>query len=311
MDNQRSRADRLRSLHQPAAPLVLINVWDVASAKAVASTGATALATSSAAMAWMLGAQDGMEVAADGFFEMVELIAAAVAPLPLTVDIEAGFGSTPAQVAATVRRVVRAGAVGVNIEDRYLPEGGPGPKLFDLSTQQIRLRAARAAADALGIPLVINARTDVYLSEVGDPAERMSLVIERAAAYRAAGADCVFVPGPRDAGVIAALVAGVEGPLNVLAVPGSPPLPELTDLGVARISLGSWPARAMLGLLQRIAHGVVSTGWYTQLEGALSYPASQTLLATDVTAPPPAAADTSAPIDLSSSSEPSAEVPSA
>lgn len=286
MDNQRQRADRLRELHQPSSPLVLINVWDVASAKAVASTGASAIATSSAAMAWMLGGVDGSGTAADGFFDMVGRICEAVAPLPVTVDIESGFGSTPAQVASTVRKVVTAGAVGVNLEDRVLPVGGSGPVLFDISEQQVRLRAARAVAEAVGVPLVLNARTDVFLAQLGEREERTGLAAERARAYRAAGADCVFVPGAREAEAIAALVAAIDGPLNVMAVPGSPPLPELISLGVARVSFGSWPAQAVLGQLQRIAQSVVATGWYTQLEGALSYPSAQMLVSSPVDAPP-------------------------
>lgn len=276
--DQRDRAETLRALHVKSSPLLLVNVWDVASAKAVASTGAAAIATSSAAMAWMLGGLDGTGRAADGFFDMVGRISAAVAPLPLSVDVEAGFGSTPTQVATTVRKVVSAGAVGINIEDRILPAGGPGPVLHEVTDQQLRIRAARAAAEALGIPLVINARCDVYLAEVGEPAERLELVATRAAAYAAAGADCIFVPGPRDAAQIGTLASRIDAPLNVLAVPGSPALPELASLGVARVSLGSWPARVMLAELQRIATSVATTGWYAQLEGALSYPSSQNLL---------------------------------
>lgn len=291
MDNQRQRADRLRELHQPGSPLVLINVWDVASAKAVASTGVAAIATSSAAMAWALGGLDGSGGATDGFFDMVGRICAAVDPLPVTVDVESGFGSTPAQVAATVRKVVSAGAVGVNLEDRVLPVADGGAALFEIVQQQVRLRAARAAAEALGVPLVLNARTDVFLAEVGEREDRIVLASERAAAYRAAGADCTFVPGVREAEVIAALVGAIDGPLNIIASPGAPPLPELATLGVARVSFGSWPARAVLGQLQRMAQSVVATGWYTQLEGALSYPSSQQLVASASELPPePAAA---------------------
>lgn len=285
MDNQRQRADRLRSLHDPSSPLLLINVWDVASAKAVAATGVTALATSSASMAWSLGGLDGSGTAVDGFFDMVRRISEAVEPLPLTVDIEAGFGSTPTQVAAAVRKVVAAGAVGINLEDRRLPAGGGGPALHSIEDQQIRLRAAKAAAEALSVPLVLNARIDTYLMDVGEPADRIELTVQRAQAYRAAGADCIFVPGVRDAATIATLAARIDGPMNVLAVPGSPTVAELTEAGVARISLGSWPAQAALGLLQRIAQGVLTTGTYGSLEGSLSFPQAQVLIATPVTSP--------------------------
>ncbi len=288
MDNQRQRADRLRSLHDPSSPLVLINVWDVASAKAVAATGVAAMATSSASMAWCLGGLDGSGTAVDGFFDMVGRISAAVEPLPLTVDIEAGFGSTPTQVAATVRKVAAAGAVGINLEDRRLPAGAGGPALYPIEDQQVRLRAAKAAAEALSVPIVINARVDTYLMDVGEPADRVELTVRRAHAYRAAGAECIFVPGVRDAATIATLAQRIDGPLNVLAVPGSPTVAELAEVGVARISLGSWPAQAALGLLQRIAQGVLTTGTYGSLEGSLSFPQAQVLIATPVTPPTPA-----------------------
>jgi 2-methylisocitrate lyase-like PEP mutase family enzyme len=277
-DTQRERAERLRSLHRPGSPLVLVNAWDAASARVVASVGAPAVATSSAAMAWALGYRDGEGVPLEGFNEALARIVAVV-DVPVTVDIEAGFGTSPAAVASTVRKVVAAGAVGVNLEDRVLPQPGPKGELHSIPDQQVRIRAARAAAEAMGIPLVINARTDVYLEEIGEPSTRLAHAAERGAAYLAAGADCVFVPGPREAAAIGEVCKAIDGPVNILAVPGTPPVPELANLGAARVSLGSWPSRSVLGLLQRAAQSVYATGFFTQLDGALSYATAQSLLA--------------------------------
>jgi 2-methylisocitrate lyase-like PEP mutase family enzyme len=277
-ETQRERAERLRSLHRPGSPLVLVNAWDAASARVVASVGGPAVATSSGAMAWALGHQDGEGVPIDGLTDTLARIVSVV-DVPVTVDVEAGYGTSPAAVASTVRKVVAAGAVGINLEDRLLPSPGPRGELHPIADQQVRIRAARAAAEAMGIPLVINARTDVYLEEIGEPGGRLDQVAERGAAYLAAGADCVFVPGPREASVIGEVCKAISGPVNILAVPGTPPVPELANLGAARVSLGSWPSRSVLGLLQRAAQSVYATGFFTQLDGALSYATVQGLMA--------------------------------
>lgn len=283
---QLERAHHFASLHRASSPLVLVNAWDAMSARVVASVGAPAVATSSAAMAWALGHRDGEGAAIDGLTDVLGRIVEA-SVVPVSVDIEAGYGTSPAAVASTVRKVVTAGAVGINLEDRVLPAGARG-ELHNLVDQQVRIRAARAAAEAMGVPLFINARTDVYLEEIGDPATRLEQVRERAAAYLAAGADCIFVPGPREAGLLADLCDAVAGPLNILAVPGTPPVAELAKIGVARVSLGSWPARSVLGLLQRAAQSVYATGFYTQLDGALSYATSQSLMGATAQAVPSA-----------------------
>lgn len=275
----RHRAESFRRLHQPGSPLVLVNVWDAASARLVVSNGAAAVATSSGAMAWAAGHQDGRGEAIEGIYDSVARICAAVDDVAVTVDIESGFGTTPAQVAGAVRKVVEAGAVGINLEDRVLPASTTAEPLFDLAAQQVRIRAARAAADALGVALVVNARVDVYLAEVGVPQDRFRVAAQRGAAYLSAGADCVFVPGVRDGETIGRLVEAVGGPLNVLAVPGTPTVAELAALGVARVSLGSWPFRAVLGHLQLLTQGVLGSGTYNLLDGAISYPTVQTLMA--------------------------------
>jgi len=279
------RAERLRALLADPAPLVLVEAWDVLSARAVAAAGASAVATSAAAMAWSLGSVDGSGVAVPGLVDAVTRICAAVAPLPVTVDIEAGFGTTPAQVAATVRKVVLAGAAGIDLGDRVLPAGGPGPVLVDLVDQQVRIRAARAAAEALGVNLVITARTELLPAAVGEPDEWFDAVAARVSAYAAAGADCVLVAGSLDVAAVTRLAARSTVPLAVEAGGPSPAVAELAAAGAARIGLGSWPARAVLGRLSSIAQSVLVTGGFGELDGAVSEISARSLIAEHLAGP--------------------------
>jgi 2-methylisocitrate lyase-like PEP mutase family enzyme len=185
----------------------------------------------------------------------VAAIAGAV-NLPVTADMEAGYGDAPEAAAATARGVVEVGAVGLNMED--LSDGDED--LLPIERFAAKIAAVRAVGDETGIPLVLNARTDVFLGQVGDPGERLERAVERGRAYLAAGADCIFVPGVIDPGVITALVQGIDGPVSVLAVPGSPPLTELKALGVARISTGSGPYRAALSLARKMAGEAYGAG---------------------------------------------------
>jgi 2-methylisocitrate lyase-like PEP mutase family enzyme len=162
-------------------------------------------------------------------------------------------------VAQTVRAVLAAGAVGMNLEDGT---SDPEHPLLDPAHQVERIRAAREAAASARIPLVLNARTDVYLRGVGAERDRFDHAVRRANSYREAGADCLFVPGVRDASTLAALVRAIDGPLNVLAGSGMPPIPELERLGVARVSMGSGPFRAALTLTRRIAEQLRGPGLY-------------------------------------------------
>jgi 2-methylisocitrate lyase-like PEP mutase family enzyme len=193
-------------------------------------------------------------------WKVVARIARAVA-VPVTADVEAGYGDP----VATAKAVIAAGAVGMNLEDAV---GPAGDTLVEMSTQTAILREIRA----LGLPLVVNARTDIYLAGIGDPATRFARTVERLNAYREAGADCLFAPGVRDAATIAALAREVRGPLNILGVIDTPSAPELQRLGVARVSVGSGPARAALGLVRRIAIELREHGTYkAMLEGQLPY----------------------------------------
>ncbi len=250
------KADVLRSLHDRQRILVLPNVWDAAGARIFEEAGFPAIATSSAGIAWALGYPDGERISRDEMADVVGRICRA-ASVPVTADMEGGYGPTPADAAATVQAVIAAGAVGLNLEDG-LNDGTTG--LRDIAVQLERLQAAREAAESAGVRIVINARTDVYLHGVGPESERFDHAVRRANAYREAGADCLFIPGVRDAAVIGALARAINGPINILAGPGSPPIPELQELGVARVSVGSGPMRAALTLLRRIAEDLRGPG---------------------------------------------------
>lgn len=199
---------------------------------------------------------------------MVSRVAGAVR-VPVTADVENGFAETADGVGETIRAVLAAGAVGVNIEDAVYPESGV--VLRDPAEQAERIAAAREAASAAGVNLFINARTDTYLRAVGDPDGRFDATVARAAAFVAAGASGVFVPGITDPAVVAALVSAVDAPLNILVGPGAPPIPELAALGVARISLGSSIAAAAYGLVSRAAREAFGEGTYTAIGEGLGY----------------------------------------
>ncbi|MGK5544091.1 isocitrate lyase/PEP mutase family protein [Streptomyces sp. URMC 127] len=264
--SQRDKALAFRLAHDAAAPLVLVNVWDVASARVAVAAGAPAVATTSAGISWSRGRADGdgmpRAIALDAIACMVRAVG-----VPVSADIESGYGAGPAEVADTVAAVIAAGAVGVNIEDGV--EGSAS--LRPVSEQVERIAAARAAADATGVPLYINARTDAYWLSVGEPAGRLEESLARAEAYLAAGADGVFVPRVRDAGTIAALTSAIPAPVNVLAGPGGLGVRELSRLGVARVSLGSSLAAAAYAVVRRAVGEVVDGGTFGELEGGIGY----------------------------------------
>lgn len=261
---QKQKAKAFQAMHSGGNPLLLPNVWDVASARIVEEAGFPAVATSSAGVAFSLGYPDGQKIHKDRTMAAVSRIALAV-KVPVTADVEAGYGSDPEAVARTARAVIVSGAVGLNLEDA---SGDRETPLLDLSLQQGKIRAVRSIADQFGVSLVINARTDVYLLQVGEASSRYDETLRRLSAYRDAGADCVFAPGLRDPATIKRLVADVNCPVNILAGPGSPSVRELQALGVARVSLGSGPMRAALGTLRRIAQELKTSGTYELLADA-------------------------------------------
>ena len=275
-ETQRRKADAFRKLHDRRRILVLPNAWDVISARIFEEAGFPAVATSSAAVAWTLGYPDGEHIRREEMGEIVRRIAQALA-VPVTADMEAGYGPDPADTAATVRAVLDAGGVGLNLEDAV---HGEKRALLDFTVSVERIRAARAAAESSGVPIVINARTDVYLLGIGAEGERFDHAVRRANAYREAGADCLFVPGVRDAKTIGELVRAINGPINVLAGPGTPSVAELEQLGVARVSMGGGPMRATLTLVRRIAAELRDAGVFASFtRDTMSYDEVHRLLA--------------------------------
>ncbi|MFC9325962.1 isocitrate lyase/phosphoenolpyruvate mutase family protein [Kitasatospora sp. NPDC057015] len=270
------RALLLHALHRPGDPLLLANVWDAAGARLVAAAGAVAVATASAGVSWTLGHPDGDRADRTEVLAQTARIVRAAGDLPVTADLESGFADTADGVGSTVTALLATGAVGVNLEDGL--HGGDRP-LRPVAEAAARIAAARAAADAAGVRLFVNARTDVFLLGVGDPADRLAAAVDRARAYTEAGADGVFVPGVTDPATVAALVEAVPAPLNVLAGPGAPPVSELARLGVARVSLGPGLARAAYAALRLAAEEAYGRDTYDTIAGGLGYQELNALLA--------------------------------
>lgn len=258
----------LLELHRGPKILVLPNAWDVASARIFEDAGFPAIGTTSAGAAFSLGYPDGQKIPREEMLAVVRRIAAAV-DVPVTADVEAGFGSTPEEVADTAREAIAAGAVGMNLEDGA--EDKP-EFLVNVNRQKEIIRAVLEAAAGAHVPFVLNARTDIFLYGIGPAESRLPRAIERLNAYREAGAQSLFAPGVKDAETIGQLARGVAGPLNILATAGTPPVAELQKLGVARVSVGSGPMRATLGFLGRLARELRDEGVFKLMtEGALPY----------------------------------------
>jgi 2-methylisocitrate lyase-like PEP mutase family enzyme len=252
-----NKAAILRQLHAGPKILVLPNAWDAASARIFEDAGFPAIATTSAGIANSLGFPDGQHVSREEMLDVIDRIVRAVS-VPVTADVESGYEDA----LGTALALTDIGAAGMNLEDSLTTDART---LIDLGTQVKTLEAVRAKTD-----LVINARTDVFLMSIGDPPTRLDRAIERLKAYVAVGADCVFVPGVRDAETIRLLAA--VGRVNVLAVAGTPSIEELERLGVARISVGSGVMRASMGLTQRIAKELRDLGTYSSMtDGAMPY----------------------------------------
>lgn len=275
---QKKKAKAFLAMHSGGDPLLLPNVWDVASARIVEEAGFPALATTSAGVAFSLGYPDGQKIHKDRMMAAIAHIALAV-KVPVTADVESGYGNDPEAVARTARAVIMGGAIGLNLEDATGDRERP---LLDLSVEVEKIRAVRDTADKFDVALVINARTDVYLLQVGEPSSRYDETIRRLSAYRDAGADCVFAPGLKEVTTIKRLVADLKCPVNILAGPGSPSVRELQALGVARVSLGSGPMRATLGTLRRIAAEMKTSGTYELLADAPAHSEINQLLETAV-----------------------------
>jgi 2-methylisocitrate lyase-like PEP mutase family enzyme len=266
--NLKEKAENLRSLHSGGRILVIVNAWDAASALIVEAAGGLAIGTTSAGMANVLGYPDGEKIPRGVMIEAVARIVRAVR-VPVTADLEAGYGPTPEDAAETARQMLAAGAVGMNFEDGTGDAANP---LMAVEQQVARIRAIRQVAATADVPLVLNARTDAFLRAAGPPETRFDETARRANAYREAGADCLFVPGVTDAETIGRLARAIRGPLNILASPGAPPVAELERLGVARVSTGSGFMRSCFAKARDVARDVFATGsWESLLDNTISY----------------------------------------
>ena len=250
MTHQARKAERFRGLHIPGKPLVLFNIWDAGSAKAVAAAGARAIATGSWSVANANGFDDGERVPLALVIDNLRRIVAAT-PLPVTVDLESGYGDAPDSVAETATLAIDAGAVGCNLEDSFPANG----KLRETINQTYRIRRARQVADATNIRFFLNARTDIFFQR--PPEEHndamVSEAIDRAHAYAEAGADGLFAPGLADIVLIARLVEASPLPLNIMVGNLTPPLRTLAENGVARVSHGPGPYLIAMKRLEEAA----------------------------------------------------------
>ena len=266
--------------------MVLPNAWDGMSARVFEDCGFPAVATTSAGIAYSLGYPDGERLTRDEMAEATSRIARAVG-VPVSADVETGYGPSPEAAAETARAVIEAGAVGLNLEDTRdatppeadaFPGGQSAFPLEDLEAQVEKIRAVVEAGLEADVPLVVNARTDLYWRGLGEPEWSFGETVGRARAFLEAGADCVFVPGVSDAGTISALARAIPGPLNVLVGPSSPPTSELAALGVRRVTVGSGPARSVMGLVRRMGRELLEEGTYASIsEGAIPYPEANRL----------------------------------
>ena len=264
-----ARADTFRSLHVPGRPILLANAWDAGSARLIESCGAAAIATTSAGLAWARGYPDGDALPAAVLAAAVAEIVRVVS-LPVSVDAEGGYSDDPGTVGEVIRAIIDAGGIGINIED-----GSAAPDLL-----VAKIEAIRTVAGAAGVPLFINARTDVYLRGLVPAEAAVEESLARGARYAAAGADGLFVPGVNDPDAIRSIAAGSILPLNVLVVPGLPSVAELAALGVARISVGSGIAQTAAGITRRATIEFLETGRFeTMLERDADYATLNALFA--------------------------------
>jgi 2-methylisocitrate lyase-like PEP mutase family enzyme len=276
--NQKEKAKLFLKLHQDKEILVLLNSWDPGSSRLVEASGYKAIGTTSMGISASLGYPDCQTIP---FKEMLEAIVRIVdkVKVPVTVDIEGGYGKNIQEIIDSTKKIINTGIVGINIEDSF----NLNPKLLDEEDFCTRISAIRELSTSLGFHLVINARTDVFITASGSLKNRLAEAIKRGNKYREAGADCIFVPDVWEIHKIADLVNEINAPVNILSNPtngtGFPPsLGELEDLGVARVSLGSSVMKSTLSLIKKIADELTQKGTYNVLSDSLT-PMQDTLVA--------------------------------
>ncbi len=275
---QRKKAEAFRALHHGPDILLLANTSDAATSRVVVDVGYPAVATSSAGVAWAQGYPDGEIIPPEEMAAVVARIAQSV-DVPVTADMEAGYGANPEAVAKTIRLTLGAGAVGLNLEDSD-PHAGGHP-LYDFDSSVERILAGRAAADEFGVPIVINARVDAFAGKALGSDEWNAALDEaarRGNAYLEAGADCAFVPFVRDAETITALVRDIDGPVNTLSGAPSPTVPELRKIGVRRVSVGGLLSLAAATLFRNAAEELRGPGTYSFAKGVILHPEMNKLM---------------------------------
>lgn len=263
--DQKTKADLFLKLHTGKEILVLLNAWDPGSARLIEACGVKAIATTSMGVAASLGYPDFQTIP---FTEMVDAIARIVnkVNLPVTSDIEAGYGGNLDEILGCIEKIISTGIVGINIEDSYNLD----PRLSDISEFCERIAAIRSLSASLGFHLVINARTDVFITRSGDPEHRLAETIRRGNKYREAGADCIFIPDVSEEDKIATLVKEINAPVNILVNPTRgtglpPPISRLEEMGVARVSFGSTIMKATLAMTKKVVTEVMADGTYAIL----------------------------------------------
>jgi 2-methylisocitrate lyase-like PEP mutase family enzyme len=254
---QQQLATTFHQLHKAEHPLILFNVWDVATAKAV-GTSASAIATSSGAVASALGFADGEQAPLETVVALVSRLTAAV-KLPVSIDLEAGYGDSPQEAARSVLAILNAGAIGINLEDGLF---AGQRRLVSSSEHAAKIKAVRCAAQQFGIDLFINARTDPFLAQFGSPSDCLDEAVRRAKVYADVGADGIFVPGLSDLASIETLVRGTHLPVNIMVTRGFPTIVDLANVGVRRVSLGPWPMLATMRAIGAAAAEVAASRQY-------------------------------------------------
>ena len=255
MATQKEKAELFKSLHVKGSPVILFNIWDPGSAKAVEQAGAKAIATGSWSVAAANGFSDGEALPLELALANAERIVGSVS-VPVTLDFEGGYATELSELKSNIRKVIAAGAIGINFEDQVV--GGEG--LYSIEDQSARIAAVRETAEQASIPLYINARTDVFLKTypAKDTEEQLEETIRRATAYASAGASGLFAPGLRDAAMIKNLCDSTPLPVNIMMFPDTPPTNTLAQQGVARISYGPFPFRQMIAALEAAARKAFS-----------------------------------------------------
>ena len=267
---QKEKAELFLQYHQDKEILVLLNSWDIGSSKLIEACGYKAIATTSMGVAASLGYPDCQIITLSEIIQVTTGIVNAV-KVPVSVDIEAGYGNNLDEITESVKKIIATGIVGVNIEDSI----DLNPNLIDEMEFCERISAIRELSDSLGFHLVINARTDSFYTSSGSLKEKLSESIKRGNKYREAGADCIFVQPVSDKETISTLVKEINAPINILANPTigagvTPSINELQDLGVARVSLGSGLMKATLALIKKVADELSEKGTYNILLDTLT-----------------------------------------